>query len=220
MKMKACVLIATRNSHKVDEIRAILGTEVRCLSLRDLPKAPEIDESGTTFDSNAILKAEGLATWLLQQSPAPSEGVALPTWVLSDDSGLEVDALRGAPGVLSARFASAEFGLSGNAPDAANNAKLLRLLALVPAEQRTARFRCVLALTPVASHPRQPSRTFDGTCEGRIGFVQRGSHGFGYDPLFIPAGFTESLAQLGEATKNRISHRSVALQKLKATWAP
>ena len=218
--MKACVLIATRNAHKVEEIHSILGAAIQCLSLRDLPQAPDIVESGTTFATNAILKAEGLAAWIAQRSPSPSQLAAFPAWVLSDDSGLEVDALHGAPGVLSARFASAEFGLSGNAPDAANNAKLLRLLASVPADQRTARFRCVLALTPVAPHPRQPTRTFDGTCEGHIGFVQRGSHGFGYDPLFIPAGFAESLAQLGETTKNRISHRSAALQKLKATWSP
>jgi XTP/dITP diphosphohydrolase len=144
--------------------------------------------------------------------------------VLADDSGLEVDALGGAPGVQSARFAAPEFGLAGNAPDGANNAKLLRLLAQVPETSRTARFRCVLALTAVAGPSSQdspaPTRFFSGACEGRIGFVPRGSHGFGYDPLFIPAGFTETLAELGDTTKNRISHRSHALQAFLAQWLP
>ena len=104
--------------------------------------------------------------------------------------------------------------LPGNAPDGANNAKLLRLLAIVPAAARTARFRCVLALTEVGSAPRPRTLTFEGACEGRIGFVQRGDHGFGYDPLFVPEGHEVTFAELGEEAKNRISHRSRALEKL------
>ncbi|HMO64980.1 MAG TPA: non-canonical purine NTP pyrophosphatase, partial [Verrucomicrobiota bacterium] len=144
--------------------------------------------------------------------------------VLADDSGLEVDALQGAPGVKSARFAAEELGLAGNAPDAANNAKLLRRLEGIPPERRTARFRCALA---VGWSRRSASmgilagaisvETFEGVCEGRIGFSPRGMHGFGYDPLFLPEDVrvTKTFAELGEAEKNRISHRARALAGLK-----
>jgi XTP/dITP diphosphohydrolase len=136
--------------------------------------------------------------------------------VIADDSGLEVDALNGAPGVHSARFAALDSAKSGNTPDADNNAKLLRLLKNVPPEKRTARFRCVIALAE--THP--PSSTlhpqiFDGTCEGRIIFDPRGNNGFGYDPLFVPDGFEPTFAELGEDVKNKLSHRAQALEKLK-----
>jgi XTP/dITP diphosphohydrolase len=265
------LVIATRNAHKVDEIKAVLGDRFVYHTLRDFSQAPEVEETGNTFEANARLKSEALARWLAAVKPAlpinlPSvaagvsppgfpgqathghphlppgkmpgstagetpaatkSGVSAPgtnpypssntPWfVLADDSGLEVDALGGAPGVQSARFAAPEFGLQGNAPDGANNAKLLRLLVHIPEASRTARFRCVLALTavanPASSTSPVPTRFFSGSCEGRIGLVPRGSHGFGYDPLFIPAGFTETLAELGDTTKNRISHRSHALQ--------
>jgi XTP/dITP diphosphohydrolase len=138
-------------------------------------------------------------------------------FVLADDSGLEVDVLDGAPGVNSARFAALDTGRPGNSSDADNNAKLLRLLRDVPPEKRTARFRCVLAFVPV--HPPsaipQP-RFFEGVCEGRIGDAPRGQGGFGYDPLFIPNGFNQTFAELGEETKNRLSHRARALAALKA----
>jgi XTP/dITP diphosphohydrolase len=153
-------------------------------------------------------------------------------WVLADDSGLEVDALRGAPGVHSARFAALEEGgpaaHAGNSPDSLNNAKLLRLLADVPGEKRTARFRCVIAITPVLVQARTDSEVclsseaelrtelFEGACEGGIAFAPSGKGGFGYDPLFIPNGYNESFAELGEEAKNELSHRSQALKKLRA----
>jgi len=127
-----------------------------------------------------------------------------------------VDALGGAPGVLSARFAADDSGASGNAPDAANNAKLLRLLQDVPSEGRTARFRCVLALVAVGELPDYlVPRLFEGACEGRIARAPSGRGGFGYDPLFIPDGMEQSFAELGEETKNRLSHRSKALAGLR-----
>jgi XTP/dITP diphosphohydrolase len=148
--------------------------------------------------------------------------------VLADDSGLEVDALHGAPGVHSARFAALDKGQPGNSPTADNNAKLLRLLKDVPREKRTARFRCVLALTPVfrskggsaspvcyADEAELQTELFVGACEGRIGLAPRGQGGFGYDPLFIPAGRNATFAELGEGVKNGMSHRARALEKLK-----
>jgi XTP/dITP diphosphohydrolase len=127
-----------------------------------------------------------------------------------------VDALGGAPGVRSARFAADEISSEANASDAANNQKLLRLLREVPWEKRTARFHCVLAL--VDADPRSAIRDpqlFEGTCEGRIAFAPRGQGGFGYDPLFVPDGFEISFAELGEEVKNRLSHRFKALWRLK-----
>ena len=138
--------------------------------------------------------------------------------MLADDSGLEVDALGGAPGVHSARFAALDSAKSGNTPDADNNAKLLRLLKDIPPEKRTARFRCVIALVQVHSPQStvHSPQLFDGVCEGRIIFDSRGKNGFGYDPLFVPLGLEQTFAELGEDVKNRLSHRAKALEKLKA----
>lgn len=214
------LLIATRNRHKVDEIRTLLGGAFECLNLREFPGAPEVVEDADTFDGNALKKAEALVEWLHETRNAECGMQKEISYVLADDSGLEVDALDGAPGVHSARFAALDSGISGNSSDAENNAKLLRLLSEVPAERRTARFRCVIALVPVN---RQSStvnpQCFQGSCEGRIGFEPRGGQGFGYDPLFYPEGFSETFAELGEDTKNRISHRSKALEKLKSALA-
>jgi XTP/dITP diphosphohydrolase len=125
--------------------------------------------------------------------------------------------------VQSARFAALDDGRPGNSPDGENNAKLLRLLEGVPVERRTARFRCVLALTPVLPAPvevlREATRWFDGRCEGRIQMAEAGRGGFGYDPLFVPEGFRQSFAELGEEVKQRISHRAKALEALKAESA-
>jgi XTP/dITP diphosphohydrolase len=200
------LLIATRNAHKVEEIRQILGPNHTYLTLRDFPGAPGVIEDADTFEGNARKKAGELAQWLLGQT-----GVDCKISVLADDSGLEVDALNGAPGVHSARFA-ADDKTTGNSPDVENNAKLLRVLKNVPAEKRTARFRCVLVLVPLSD----PNATtiVDGWCEGRIDFAARGEHGFGYDPLFIPDGFTRSFAELGEMEKCKLSHRAKALAKL------
>jgi len=231
--MNATFLIATRNAHKVGEIRAILGEQFQYLTLADFPTAPNVVEDANTFAGNATKKAVELAKYVA--STRHSSLATRQFFVLADDSGLEVDALNGAPGVYSARFAALDSGNPENSKDADNNAKLLRLLKDVPGEKRTARFRCVIALTPVepATRNEQPAtspvcyadewemmtETFDGTCEGRIEFASRGRGGFGYDPLFIPDGFEQSFAELGEDVKNRLSHRSKALAKLKERLA-
>lgn len=219
------LLLATRNAHKVEEIQAILGAGCECRTLRDFPAAPTVIEDAATFAGNAMKKAVTLARWLAARESAADGG---RDYVLADDSGLEVDALGGAPGVHSARFAALDSGADGNSPDADNNAKLLRLLQDVPEEKRAARFRCVLALTPVGRAPVENASPvcyadehelqtllFDGVCEGRIGLALRGRAGFGYDPLFVPTGYDASYAELGEEIKNQISHRARALAKLK-----
>ena len=250
-------IIATRNDHKVAEIQAILGSDFQYRTLKDFPDAPHVVEDAPDFAGNATKKSVQLANWLSSRVfPSPLNGeragvkgenvpIASSLWVLADDSGLEVDALQGAPGVHSARFAALDLsspsplngeraGVRGenvggarNSPDASNNAKLLRLLADVPLEQRTARFRCVITITPVIPRERSDSavcyvdeaelRTelFDGACEGHIAFEPHGAGGFGYDPLFIPRGFGQSFAELGEEVKNGLSHRAKALQKLR-----
>ena len=235
------LLIATRNAHKVGEIRAILGAQFQFLTLNDFPAAPTVVEDADTFADNAAKKAVELAKWLAEKHRTSNIEHRTLNFVLADDSGLEVDALNGAPGVHSARFAaldrSADGGSSaGNTPDADNNARLLRLLKDVPPEERTARFRCVIALvgvpegnvqvTPGVPAHREGSspvcyadefepRTFDGVCEGRILFAPRGKNGFGYDPLFVPEGFQQTFAELGDEVKNQLSHRAKALEKLK-----
>jgi XTP/dITP diphosphohydrolase len=243
----ATLLIATRNLHKIGEIRAILGDDFVYRTLDDFPDPPAVIEDASTFAGNAVKKAIALAEWLaafpaksfgegvqgnaVYSSSPTAPGKAVPTadlrFVLADDSGLEVDFLKGAPGVHSARFAALDTGQPGNSSSAANNGKLLRLLAGVPPEQRTARFRCVLALTPVlqpalenaspvcyAEETELRTELFEGTCEGRIGFAERGKGGFGYDPLFICDGYEQTFAELGEGEKNRVSHRAKALAKL------
>jgi XTP/dITP diphosphohydrolase len=225
-------VLATRNRHKPVEIRGILGDACRCLTLNDFPSAPEVVEDSATFGGNATKKAVEIARWLAPRISNFKSDSSNPLWVLADDSGLEVDALNGAPGVHSARFAAPGPGASGNSPDADNNAKLLELLKDVPPAKRTARFRCVLALTPVlpvaaqnaspvcyADEFEMQTQLFDGVCEGQIGFASRGRGGFGYDPLFIPNGFEQTFAELGEEVKNRLSHRARALLKLKAALA-
>ena len=220
------LLLATRNLHKVEEIRAILGHGPRYLTLADFAGAPKVIEDANTFSGNATKKAVQLARWLASTGQMSAIERA---YVLADDSGLEVDALNGAPGVHSARFAALDSSEPDNSPDSENNAKLLRLLAQVPREKRTARFRCVIALTPVLRETIQNSspvcyadefelatQLFEGVCEGRIEAAPQGKGGFGYDPLFVPDGFEQSFAELGEDVKNRLSHRSRALAKVKS----
>jgi len=220
------LLIATRNAHKIGEIRAILGDNFRYLTLSNFSSVPAVVEDAATFAGNATKKATELARWLATRSDNHQPSTI--NFVLADDSGLEVDALHGAPGVFSARFAASDATGHGNAPDKDNNAKLLRLLGSLPPEQRTARFRCVLALTPIlkpspesnspvcsADECELQTELFDGVCEGRIGFSPSGQGGFGYDPLFVPDGFDQTFAELGETTKNQLSHRSKALAQLK-----
>ena len=231
------LLVATRNAHKAGEIRSLLGDKFGYLTLNNCPRAPVVKEDAATFAANATKKSVELAKW------ASSSGVRSAVhrtateggqnalrigFVLADDSGLEVDALNGAPGVHSARFAALDAGHTGNSSDVENNAKLLNLLRDVPLEKRTARFRCVLALTPVVEPGAEAAslmcnaddfqlRTelFEGACEGRLGFAPRGQSGFGYDPLFVPMGYQQTLAELGEDVKNQLSHRAKALAKLK-----
>jgi len=206
------LLVATRNRHKLEEIRAILGPGFECRSLEDFPDAPRVTEDGRTFAENAEKKARALAQWLAGRPEARS---GQPWLVLADDSGLETDALDGAPGVCSARFAAEEADGPENCSDAANNAKLLRLLRDAPPERRGARFRCVMALSSV---PPGETRFFEGVCEGRILEAPRGTGGFGYDPLFAPEGGRRAFAEMSAEEKNRLSHRARALAALKA-WA-
>lgn len=203
------IVIASHNAHKVREFQKILGDRFKYFTLREFSSMPPVEEVGSTFEDIARLKAETAANWLLLKRGTDR---TLDWTVLGDDSGLEVDALNGDPGVMSARFASAELRISGNAPDAANTARLLRLLENVPAEQRTARFRCAIALTEVRSG--LPTTTFSGTCEGSITLEPRGHQGFGYDPVFVPQGFTQTFGELAAEEKNRISHRAQATAAL------
>ena len=226
------LLIATHNPHKVGEIRAILGSQFQFLTLNDFPNAPKIVEDANTFAGNAAKKAIELARWLVSDSRFTVHDSRC--FVIADDSGLEVDALNGAPGVHSARFAAMDSAGTENSSSADNNAKLLRLLKNVPREKRTARFHCVIALVAVQSpvptrlrcaSPRQEAQSpqpgsreaelFDGVCEGLIILEPRGQNGFGYDPLFVPDGFEQTFAELGESVKNKLSHRAKALEKLK-----
>jgi len=223
------LLIATRNAHKVGEIQAILGARFQFLTLNDFPGAPAVVEDADTFAGNATKKAVELARWLAREHSTFNIPHSTPDFILADDSGLEVDALNGAPGVHSARFAALDRsadGPSANSSDADNNAKLLRLLKDVPPEKRAARFRCVIAFVPVLAGRIEnaspvcyadelDSPTFDGTCEGRILLAPCGHNGFGYDPLFVPDGFEQTFAELGEEVKNQLSHRAKALEKLK-----
>ena len=186
--------IATRNAHKAQEIAAILPPHFTVRTLADYPTLPDVEETGTTFAENAALKACGISA-------------ALPGLVLADDSGLCVDALAGAPGVFSARYA----GEHGN--DAANNAKLLADLAALPADTaKTARFMCAMCL----AEGGRVKAEFIGKVEGSITATPAGEHGFGYDPLFVPHGYTCTMAQLPAEEKNRISHRADALQQFLA----
>ena len=224
LHMKPLLLLATRNAHKAQEVQQILG--LRVLTVADLPGAPSTVEDQDSFAGNAVKKALDLARWLgraeLPLRPSMPDGAAAPPYrgeiefILADDSGLEVDALGGAPGVHSARFAYLGSNRAGNAPDAENNAKLLRLLEGVPLEKRTARFRCVIALAAKGSQTEWTIETFEGTCEGRMGFEAKGAAGFGYDPLFLPEGLQQTFAEIGDPVKNRISHRAEALQSLRA----
>lgn len=194
---KKTLCIATRNPHKVEEMAPALAPfwEVKCSA--DYPGLEEeIEETGDTFLANATLKAV-------------TTSQRIPDYVLADDSGLEVDALDGAPGVFSARY--------GGIPSSTekNNAKLLEELVKLNAttpEQRTARFRCVLVLVKEG----ELLASFDGACEGTIAPAPKGSSGFGYDPLFIPQGYKQTFGQLAEKTKANLSHRALALKKFVA----
>lgn len=188
------LVIATQNPKKLKELKTLLnlpGVELICAL--DLPDAPEILEDGVDFHENAIKKAATLAR-------------LTKCWALGDDSGLEVDALNGAPGVHSARYAGEPVKYS------ANNKKLLH--ALLGESNRKARFRCVIAL----ASPDGEARCVEGTCEGVITEALRGRKGFGYDPLFQPTGYSQTFAEMDSAEKNLISHRGKALAQAKQAW--
>jgi XTP/dITP diphosphohydrolase len=189
------LLVATTNAGKFVEVKTFLTLlPLRIISLRDLADPPRIVEDGITFEANALKKASVLAQY---------SGLL----TLADDSGLEVDALRGAPGIYSARYAGE------GADDEKNNDRLLRELAVVPEERRTARFVCALALyAPNARGQRE--WTVRESCEGRIAFSLKGANGFGYDPLFFYPPFGKTFGEIDQKTKSMVSHRGKALKKL------
>ena len=194
------LLLATRNAGKVREFKALFAAVpgLTILTLDDVTAAPEVVEDGSTFEHNARKKAIEIAR-------------ATGRLVLADDSGLEVDALNGRPGVHSARYAGS------GASDAANNQKLVHELTQrgVPPERRSARYRVVLALAEPTGPLAQQPHLEQGVCEGSIRLEPRGENGFGYDPHFVPAGYACTMAELSPEQKNRISHRAQAAQKMR-----
>ena len=189
------LVIATRNAHKLEEIQAIFDFhDLEVLSAFDFPEIPDVVEDGDTLEANAIKKAVEISR-------------ATGCWSMADDSGLEVSALNGAPGIYSARYAGEECSYS------ANNEKLLR--ELKDQGDRSAQFRTVIAL----SDPEGNVKTLDGACPGKIIEELRGTNGFGYDPLFIPDGYSETFSELPSDVKNKISHRARALKKACDEWA-
>jgi XTP/dITP diphosphohydrolase len=189
------LLIATHNAGKIRELSALLSNlPLRLRRLSEFPQIEEVEETGETFAANAELKARSYSR-------------QTNLWTLADDSGLEVDALGGAPGVLSARYGGA------NIKDAERNALLLAALSATNEPQRTARFICAIALyEPKAG----ATKLFAGACEGRITRHPRGNNGFGYDPLFVPEGYTQTFGELPDELKQQLSHRARALTAVRA----
>jgi XTP/dITP diphosphohydrolase len=185
------ILIATGNKGKIRELSSMLkGMSYEIVGLQEFPDPPSVIEDGVTYEENALKKARTMFKF---------SGLL----TIADDSGLEVDALNNAPGVYSARFASLR------ASDEENNMKLLSLVKDVPDKNRGARFIAVVACVGQGIE-----KVFRGEIQGRIVHESAGTHGFGYDPLFIPEGFDRTFAQLGDSVKNKISHRARALRKL------
>jgi XTP/dITP diphosphohydrolase len=191
--LRESVVIASRNQGKIAEFHELLqDLDIDVLSLTDFPGLPEVSETGTTFQENALLKA---------RAAAAATGLV----AVADDSGLEVDYLGGAPGIYSSRYAGHDHD------DAANNKKLLDALDGVPANRRIARFRCLIAITT----PYGEEYLSEGVCEGQIATEPRGCAGFGYDPLFLALSLGLTFAELGTDVKNRISHRARAMTNAK-----
>jgi XTP/dITP diphosphohydrolase len=185
------LIVATRNRDKLKEIRTLLkALPLKVKSLDSFKNVPDVIENGRTLESNAKKKAVQTSRFL-------------KTLVVADDSGLEIKALGGKPGVYSARFSGK------NATYDSNNEKVLRLLKNISAGKRKAAFRCVMAIADKG----RIIAVAEGRCSGRIGFKPLGREGFGYDPLFIPDGYKKTFAQIGMKRKNSISHRSKALKK-------
>ena len=182
--------LATRNPKKIEEIRSILGHQFEVTGMDAISASSDLEliEDCQTFAGNAILKAVSVAK-------------ATQQLALADDSGLVVDALDGAPGVPSARYAGE------NATDEVRNQKLLHALKDIPYSQRTARFQCAIAM----ADKEGKIEVVEGVCQGEIAHQPKGDQGFGYDPVFVPDGYQQTFAQLGATVKNRISHRRRAL---------
>jgi XTP/dITP diphosphohydrolase len=197
---KLSILIASSNAHKLQEFREIFSqfgaADIELLTPRSLGIALAPDENGETYLDNARIKARAFYNIVHNTSDRVMS-------VMADDSGLEVDALGGAPGIHSARYHT-------NAPDNDGCAALLRAMGQVPESHRTARFRAVIVL----AEPGGREYAFEGVCEGSIGFEKRGAGGFGFDPVFRIAGGTRHLAELSADEKHRISHRGKATQQL------
>ena len=194
--MTRTIYLATGNAHKLREMQQMFAAANLPWTIEGaaaLGGMPEVDENAGTFSGNALIKSRAL------QKLVPKDA-----WVLADDSGLEVNALGGAPGIYSARYAGV------GAKDGANTEKLLRALEIIPDGSRAARFVCVLALLG----PQGEEKIFEGECRGRIGRTLAGGGGFGYDPVFFPDGFNKTFAEIGDDVKNKISHRDTALKKL------
>ena len=188
------IVVASTNIHKVEEIGRIMALPgVKWLSLESVAGMPEVIEDGDTFEANAVKKARETALFSGK-------------WALADDSGLEVAALEGAPGVYSARYAGEPVSYERN------NCKLMD--ALQGVSDRRARFVCVAALCS----PADDFRTVRGVCEGRISDMPRGNEGFGYDPLFIPQGYDRTFAEMCMQEKNAISHRGTAFRQAAGEW--
>lgn len=190
------MVIATKNQGKVEEFTQFFAPyHIKVTSMLDMPHIiDDIEETGETFAENAMIKAETLSKWI--QKP-----------VLADDSGLEIDALDGRPGIYSARYAGED------KDDQANIDRVLEELTGVANDKRTARFVCVIAI----ARPGESTFYRTGYCEGSIAHTPEGTNGFGYDPIFIPQGYNQTMAQISSDEKNKISHRSKALEKL-AEW--
>ncbi len=203
------ILVASNNAHKQQELREIfdaIGAPVELIDPRSAGIAIEPDESAGTYEGNALLKARAFAD-ALRNSPLAAAHGRLP-WVIADDSGLEVDALNGAPGIYSSRYHK-------RAPDGDGCAALLKELQDTPDERRTARFQCAIVLID----PAGGAHTFFGACEGRIAREKRGAGGFGFDPVFILAEDTRTMAELSPQEKHRVSHRGIAARRAVACLA-
>ena len=193
------IVFATNNQHKLDEIRQILGSKFEVFSLNDIGCHEEIPEDHDTLQENALQKAEYIA-----------EKYGYDCF--ADDTGLEVDALGGEPGVHSARYAAIDGDGSESHDSEANMRKLLRKLG--NNNNRKARFRTVIALLETDGNGNRAEKSFEGIVEGRIAHEKSGEEGFGYDPIFVPDGYDQSFAELGADIKNTISHRARAVKKL------
>lgn len=187
------IVLATRNLHKIEEIEDIFKDfPIQFLSLSDFQNVPKVIEDGKSFEENAIKKAVQIARWTKKVS-------------LADDSGIEVDFLKGAPGIYSARFAGE------SATDDQNNQKILEFLTRVPHEKRTARYRCVIAIANAEGKVQMT----EGICEGFITTKLQGKKGFGYDPLFFYPPFRKTFGETSPEEKNKVSHRCKALESIK-----